>query len=106
MLSGATTYIDISNWIRINPDDLKTTVNLSWKRHPSKTSIQRVFAELKTLNLEKTFRDFSFKELELKSINPNIESIKSKYLHLAIDGKTLRGSYDNLQDTTTTIICF
>lgn len=117
MLSGATTYIDIETWIKAKYESLDKIFNLNWKRKPSKSIIQDIFSKLDIAGFEKKFRKFNFnllqnlsqENLENQDKSQKVESdsdlnlnspnsLKTKIIHLAIDGKTLRGSYDNLLD--------
>lgn len=108
MLSGATTYLDIETWIKAKYESLDKIFNLNWKRKPSNSTIQDIFSKLDIAGFEKNFRKFNLNlleklsqeniENESKNQVKNSKATSNSRLHLAIDGKVLRGSYDNLED--------
>ena len=107
VLSGATSYASIADWIEAKKKDLWEVFDLKWWRVPKKSCIQETFSELDKDSLEKMFREFSLglvkgvkgvkamNQNELKKLNGNLP-----YLQIAIDGKTLRGSFDKVSDTS------
>ncbi len=88
MLHDATSYVDITNQIKIRFVDLKQIFTLNWKSPPSKSRIQVIFATLDTKSLETVLRNFA----------TSIIDKEDKQVYLAIDGKTLRGSFNKLED--------
>ena len=107
VLSGATSSASIADWIEAKKKDLWEVFDLKWWRVPKKSCIQETFSELDKDSLEKMFREFSLglvkgvkgvkamNQNELKKLNGNLP-----YLQIAIDGKTLRGSFDKVSDTS------
>ncbi len=107
VLSGATSYASIADWIEVKKKDLWQVFDLKWWRVPKKSCIQETFSELDKTSLEKMFREYSLglvkgvkgaepmNQNELKKLNGNLP-----YLQIATDGKTLRGSYDKIDDTS------
>jgi hypothetical protein len=102
VLSGATGYATMALWMKLKRKELLKTFNLKWVKMPGKTCISELFMSLDKSEVEKSFRAYSF---ELANSKPttggNKTSNKSncKTLQIAVDGKTLKGSYDNLIDT-------
>ena len=119
VLSGATSYASIADWIEAKKKDLWQVFDLKWWRVPKKSCIQETFSELDKVSLEKMFREYSLglvkgakivkegedimqgesvkqmNQNELKKLNGNLP-----YLQIATDGKTLRGSFDKVSDTS------
>ena len=114
VLSGATSYVSIADWIEAKKIDLYKVFNLKWWRVPKKSCIQETFSELNKESLEKMFREYSLGLVkESKSVKSNKISRKKSnkktnqkmtsnrpLLQIAIDGKTLRGSYDKVDDNS------
>jgi DDE_Tnp_1-associated len=113
VLSGATGYASIADWINLKEKSLRKVFGLLWVRMPKKSGLQKVFVGLDKVELEKAFRAYSLSlvqsqptaaspagQINGKLINPSLTNPKpAKYLHIAVDGKTLKGSYDKLGDT-------
>lgn len=89
ILSNANSYRSIHTFIKERFDILKKHFNLKWKKVPSYTSIRNIILGVAPEDLESAFREYS-KEL----VKDNIE----KGSVIAFDGKTLKGSFDNLND--------
>jgi hypothetical protein len=124
VLSGATGYASIADWINLKEKSLRKVFGLLWVRMPKKSGLQKVFVGLDKVELEKAFRAYSLSlaksqptaknqtnlanqtnltktnQTNNKPINNKpINNKPVKYLHIAVDGKTLKGSYDKLGDT-------
>jgi hypothetical protein len=118
VLSGATGYASIADWINLKEKNLRKVFGLLWVRMPKKSGLQKVFVGLDKVELEKAFRAYSLSLVQSQptaakptskinekltnssSINPSsINPKPSKYLQIAVDGKTLKGSYDKLGDS-------
>lgn len=94
VLSGATGYVSMARWMKAKENEIKKIFNLNWKNMPSKSRLQVIFSSLDIDELEKVFRKFSSQLLERdKNQLTNDEAITR--LNISIDGKALRGSYDN-----------
>jgi DDE_Tnp_1-associated len=106
VLSGATGYATMALWMKMKRLELVKTFNLKWVKTPSKTCISELFMSLDKVEVEKAFRAYAFdlanskttaeKNKKTKAKNKNI---KPNALQIAVDGKFLKGSYDNLIDT-------
>jgi hypothetical protein len=143
VLSGATGYASIADWINLKEKSLRKVFGLLWVRMPKKSGLQKVFVGLDKQQLEKAFRAYSLSlaqtqptatkpasKINEKLTNPSSTNHSStnhsstnhsstnhsstnpkptnsnstnpkptKYLQIAVDGKTLKGSYDKLGDT-------
>lgn len=69
---------------------------------PSKTCISELFMSLDKDELEKAFRQWSVELAKTDKTQPNNKNTRGKNsigLQIAIDGKTLKGSYDRVINT-------
>jgi hypothetical protein len=90
ILSNAKSYREIASFIEIHFKIFKKKYKLTWKKSPNYSTLRRAIISLDKVEIEKTFRGFSLNLLK-KSALTGIKLI-------AIDGKTLRGSFDNFKD--------
>ena len=60
VLSGATSYLSIADWIEAKHKDLFKMFKLKWFRLPKKSCIQKIFVQLDQKAIEKAFREYSF----------------------------------------------
>jgi DDE_Tnp_1-associated len=95
VLSGATGYATMALWMKMKHVELVKTFNLKWVKTPSKTCISELFMSLDKVEVEKAFRAYSF---DLANSKTTANQTKNQ-LQIAVDGKFLKGSYDNLIDT-------
>lgn len=86
ILSGARSYREIEIFTKEHFKRLKKRFKLKWKTPPSYSTFRRAIKNLSTQSLEKGFRNF------------NSQFINRGSKHISIDGKTLRGSFDNFND--------
>jgi hypothetical protein len=110
MMSGATGYMSIARFIKAREKILKEIFNLDWKKMPSKSVLQKIFIRLDIGSMEKAFRKYSkYLVLESQSSNSNgsnsdgsktKDKNSSTGITLAVDGKTLKNSYNNATDTS------
>jgi len=91
ILCGSKGYSDISTFISTKFKVLKSVFKVSWKKPPSKSLIHWIVSNVDEKSLEAGFRSFS-----LNLIKDKGETKPS--LVLSVDGKSLRGSYDNFED--------
>jgi DDE_Tnp_1-associated len=119
VLSGATGYASIADWINLKEKSLRKVFGLLWVRMPKKSGLQKVFVGLDKVELEKAFRAYSLSLVQSQPTATNqtnlanqsdptktnqtnnkpINNKPTKYLQIAVDGKTLKGSYDKLGDS-------
>ena len=97
VLSGATGYATMAHWMESKASRLIRMFALNWKKTPGKTSLQELFVSLNKSSVEKSFRNYNF---DLVKDSQSQSSKKTNCYQIAIDGKSLRGSYDNLEDTS------
>jgi hypothetical protein len=90
ILSGAKSYRGIERFIKIKFKRLKRIFRLKWKRPPAYTTIRNIILGIDKDLLEKEFREYAKYLLSLDNL--------AKRKCTAIDGKTLRGSFDNFED--------
>jgi hypothetical protein len=95
ILCNANSYRTIHIFIKSKFDFLKKRFNLRWKSVPSYTSIRNIILSVEPEDIENAFREYS-KELAKDNIR--------KGSVIAFDGKTLKGSFDNLNDKRATHI--
>lgn len=89
-LCGADSYHGIERFIRTHFWKLSDLFNLKWTRPPCYGTIRGALVQTDVNELEKVFRQYSKDLLEMSG--------KKGRKYLAIDGKTLRGSFDNSID--------
>lgn len=94
IISGADSYRKIESFNKENFKKLKKKFNINWKKAPGYTTIRFILQGINKEELEKVFRKYSknLAKLDLK---------KDKYNFVSLDGKTLRGSFDNFHDKKT-----
>ncbi len=90
MLCGSTGYRDIERFTKVHFKKLKNKFKLKWKRPPAYTTIRNVLQGIDKDSLEKAFREYT-EYLEKLDKSTGIKCV-------AIDGKTLRGSFDKFND--------
>lgn len=90
IVSGANTYRDIAIFIDEHREALNATFALAWCRAPAHTAIRYILHKLDPLALEAAFRRHA---ALLQTALAKAGSVS-----IAIDGKTLRGSFDNFRD--------
>lgn len=86
--SGATSYRKIQRFMHAHLERFNALCQLRWKRAPAHTSIRYAFHGLDHQALEAVFRQHAAR---LAQERPSGVSI-------AMDGKTLRGSFDHFED--------
>lgn len=89
ILSNSKSYRDIARFIRVHYKTLKKDFGLKWEKAPAYTTIRNIIQGLEKQELEASFRAYT------QSL---INTDKNDYVGIAIDGKVLRGSYDNFND--------
>jgi DDE_Tnp_1-associated len=88
ILSNAKNYKDVSRFISIHFESLKEVYGIKWPQAPDYTTVRNILIGVMQDKLEETFR----KCARLLSNSP----LKGK--HICFDGKTLRGSFQNLKN--------
>lgn len=90
LLSGAKGYKDICTYINCRFTALKNIFGLKWRQAPKRTMVNDTLRAIKDTDLENGFRDYANKLNEALKANADISGF-------ALDGKSLRGSYDNIK---------
>ena len=102
MSSGAVSYRKIHEYITIMFPALKQLLNLDWKKPLVYNSLRYILISVDTDSLEKCFRKYSkYLQKMMKSVKSGSKS-RSDYLEkydiLSIDGKCLKGSFNNMKE--------
>ncbi len=87
--SGATSYRKIDDFIADHFEKLKEYFKLEWRNPPAYTTIRIIIAGINSKELEKAFREYSQAIARLNN---------KKYNFISLDGKTLKGSFNNFED--------
>ena len=87
ILSGATSYRKIHQFIVRHYDTLNAEFALHWKRMPAYTTIRDIIQGTSTTALETAFRKYS----------AELAHREDRLYCVSYDGKTLRGSFDHYQ---------
>jgi len=88
VLSGATSYRKIERYIAAHRERLNDLCGLHWKRAPAHNSIRYALLGLDAKDLETAFRCHA----------AELDGERDQLACIAMDGKTLRGSFDHFQD--------
>ena len=90
ILCGAEGYKDIERFIDVHFKKLSRKFRLKWQKRPAYTTIRNIILGINKDSLEKAFREYT-EYLEKLDKSADIKCI-------AIDGKSLRGSFDHFND--------
>jgi len=88
ILSGATSYRKVQQFIKAHYNELNEIFDLNWKRMPSYTTIRDIIQRTSTTELERSFRKYS----------ASLAELDGKNAFVGYDGKVLRGSFDHFND--------
>jgi len=91
VLSGATSYRKIQRFMKAHRERLNESFGSQWVCAPAHTSIRSILKGIEPERLEQAFRSHSKELLETEPTSDALTAI-------AIDGKVLRGSFDQFQD--------
>ncbi len=92
VVTGGNSYRSIVTFIDVHRRQLNAAFGLSWRRAPAHTAIRYILQGLDPAEIEAAFRRHAAR-LQACCTTPGPRSI-------ALDGKTLRGSFDNFIDRT------
>jgi len=90
VVTGGNSYRSIETFIRVHRRRLNAAFGLRWKRAPAHTAIRYILQGLDPQTVEQAFRHHAAGLLHAAT-DPSQRII-------ALDGKTLRGSFDNFND--------
>jgi len=88
IMSKADTYVDIADFIEVHLERLEEALGFFWVKSPHKDTIRNILQNIDTDELEKALSEYNQAEID-KTVGLNI---------MAIDGKALRKSFDNMKD--------
>ena len=94
IVAGCNSYRGIVTFIDVHRRRLNAAFSLSWKRAPAHTAIRYILQGLDPAGVEAVFRRHAAL-LQAARVTPGQGSI-------ALDGKTLRGSFDRFHDRAAT----
>lgn len=90
IMCKANGYSEIARFIDIHLEKLEEIFGIFWIKSPHKDTIRNIILSLDAIELENTLIEYNHALVKLdKKKDSNI---------IAIDGKTLRGSFDNIKD--------
>jgi hypothetical protein len=90
IVTGCNSYRGIVTFIDVHRHKLNATFGLKWRRAPAYTAVRYILKGLDPADVEMVFRRHAAL-LQAARATPGKGSI-------ALDGKTLRGSFDNFRD--------
>lgn len=90
IVTGANSYRGIKTFIETHRDKLNAAFGLNWKRAPAYTAIRYILKRLDPAAVEQVFR--------LHAAGLDAKKEEAGQRTIAIDGKTLRHSFDNFHD--------
>jgi hypothetical protein len=85
--SGANSYRTVHAFSKAHFDRLKKQYGLTWRKPPSYSAIRRAILGVNEGALEEAFREHA-----------SLVKKAEKQKHISLDGKTIRGSFDNFED--------
>jgi hypothetical protein len=88
VVAGANSYRGICTFIKVHRGKLNRAFGLAWRRPPAYTAIRFILQGLDAEAIEKAFRQHA----------ANLNGDERGTHALALDGKTLRGSFDAFND--------
>jgi hypothetical protein len=89
-VTGGNAYRSIETFTTVHRRRLNAAFGLNWKRAPAHTAIRYILQRLDPMAVEQTFRRHAAGLLDGAS-GPSQRTV-------ALDGKVLRGSFDNFRD--------
>ena len=90
IVTGCNSYRGIVTFIDVHRSQLNAAFGLAWRRAPAHTAIRYILQGLEPTDVEAAFRQHATR-LQAACAQPGPCSI-------ALDGKTLRGSFDSFKD--------
>lgn len=90
ILSNAKSYRQIASFIKTHYKTLKEEFELKWKKYRAYTTVRNIIQGVDPKKIEACFRASTQSLLEMDIANTEIG--------VAVDGKVLRGSFDNFED--------
>ena len=97
MLAGAVSYRQVHAFIQVHLDRLNAVFGVSLRKAPAYTTLRFILRGLDGAQLERVFRQHAA-ELPTPAAEGETAPICVAPICVAIDGKTLRGSFDAFND--------
>jgi len=100
IMAGANSYRGIHTFIEAHLETLNAAFGLSWKKAPVHSAIRYILKGLASKSIEQAFRKHAAAMEAARATlqNPDAQQQGTKQSFIAIDGKTLKHSFDNLKD--------
>lgn len=100
IVSGANSYRGICTFIEANRSRLNEIFGLTWRRAPAHTAIRYILQGLDPDHIEQAFREHAqgLEEVGTAQKRSSGDGATAKVKVIALDGKTLRHSFDNFHD--------
>jgi hypothetical protein len=92
VVAGANSYRNVHSFIEVHLPRLRKFFGLNWRKAPAYTTIRGILMQLDTASVERVFREHA------AALLGNEGSEQDQRRHVAIDGKTLRHSFDHFND--------
>ena len=90
IVSGANSYRGIRTFVMVHRPRLNKAFKIRWKKTPAHTAIRYILQGLSAADVEKAFR--------VHAAKLNGDNADARTRVIALDGKTLKGSFDNFND--------
>jgi hypothetical protein len=100
IVSGANSYRGICTFIETNRGRLNEIFGLTWRRAPAHTAIRYILQGLDPDHIEQAFRKHAqgLEEARTAPKRSSEDSARAEVKVIALDGKTLRRSFDHFHD--------
>jgi len=93
VIAGANSYRGIRTFIAVHRRRLNKAFGLRWKKPPAHTSIRTILLGLDETSVEQVFRAHA------ADLNASGPSAAAACRIVAVDGKVMKGSFDNFHDS-------
>ena len=91
IVSGANSCRSLQTYFRVHREKLNEAFGIRWKRPPAHTAIRYILHRLSAEDVERVFREHA------ANLDSAPEGANARVI--AFDGKTLKGRFDNFNDT-------
>lgn len=98
LLSGAKSYRGIITFLEQRRDLLNQTFGVDLQRAPVVNTLRTILQSLESEDLEAVFRRHAKGLLEVQTPGQETPGQGDEMATIALDGKTLRGSFDHMED--------
>jgi len=91
-VAGANSYRSVHTFIDVHLPRLRKLFDLKWRAAPAYTTIRWILQQLDPASVELVFREHATALSEPDKVETG------EHRHIALDGKTMRGSFDHFDD--------